>query len=106
MGTSGDTYPRLLIVESNDEIRDVLTTLLTDEGYQAQCVSSFQEALGLVDTFTFQLILADLFIGQPQQNLLLAVRLLRRARPTPVGVMTTQTLSPEEVTHQGFAFLL
>ena len=97
---------RLLIVETDPDIRDILQIFLTEEGFAVHFASSLQEALGLVDEWVFQLILADLFVGRPPGLAADAQLLRRRAWPTSIGLMTTQNISSKQAKQQGFAFLL
>jgi CheY-like chemotaxis protein len=97
---------RLLIVEPNAEIQALLRVLFTEEGYDARFVCSMQEALPLVDEGLFQLILADLFVGHSKHSFTEAQILRRRAMPTPMALMTTQPLLPDQASHEGFAFLI
>jgi CheY-like chemotaxis protein len=106
METSGMSQPRLLVVEPTEELRETLRLVLTEEGYLPHVVASFEAAQRALDEHTFALVLADLFVGGAQPGFAQARRLLRRVRPTPVGLLSTQKVSPKEVKAQGFAFLL
>jgi CheY-like chemotaxis protein len=106
MEAPGTPQPRLLLVELTQELREILTIALTEEGYLPASVSSFEAAHGLLDEQTFEFVLADLFVGSAQPGLAQANLLKRRAQPTPMGLLTTQRLPPEEAKPHGFAFLL
>ncbi len=106
METSGAPEPRVLVVEPSDELRETLTIALSEEGYLPSAVASFEAAHDLLDTQTYEFVLADLFVGSVQPGLLEARKLQRRAHPTPVGLLTTQKLSAAEAQAQGFAFLV
>ncbi len=80
--------------------------LLEEEGYKIMAVSSLEDALRQVDRQIFSLVLIDLFIGRSPHTFNEGHILRRRAHPTPVGILTTQNLMPEEAAHRGFAFLL
>ncbi len=97
---------RLLIVEQDDSLRELLSELLTEEGYEVQAASDLEEATRLLDQQVFQLVLADLFIGRSPHAFTQGHLLRRRAHPTPVGLLTTQNVLPEEATRLGFVFLL
>jgi CheY-like chemotaxis protein len=97
---------RLLIVETDPDIRDILNIFLTEEGFTVHFATSLQEGQALVDEWAFQLILADLFMGRPPGLSEEAQFLRRRAWPTPIGLMTTQNISAKQAKQQGFAFLL
>src|SRR5690242_8352498 len=98
--------PRILIVERDDELLQALATLLQGEGYEVSTTSSLEGALKQLDRQVFSLALVDLFIGHSPHTFTEGHILRRRAHPTPVGLLTTQDLAPEEAIHQGFAFLL
>lgn len=92
-------------MEDDAEIREGLSVLLREEGYAITAVSSPDEALRLIDQQVFVLILTDLFKHILHNALDSVVELRERAYPTPVGVMTAWSLTPEEVERRGFAFL-
>lgn len=106
MSALAPAHPRLLIVEADPDIRDILNIFLTEEGFTVQFAPTLQEALALVDEWVFHLILADLFVGRPPGLPAEARLLYRRTRPTPLGLMTTQNMSAKLAKQQGFAFLL
>ena len=98
--------PRVLVVQENAAIRLALIELLTEEGYAAFSAASLQEALALLDEYLFDLILADLYVGQSPHSFTEAHVLRRRAHATPLGILATQPLPPEDAASQGFAFLM
>lgn len=106
METSGVPEPRVLVVEPAEELRETLTIALSEEGYLPCAAASFDVAHELLDRQTFAFVLADLFVGSVQPGLEQAHKLQRRAEPTPVGLLTTQRLSPVAAQAQGFAFLV
>ena len=98
--------PRLLVVEDDQETRDVVLDLLIEEGYTVVSAASLDEALAQVNNQVFDLILADV-VGWTTHAPLQAVERLRdQAQPTPVGLFTSWNLSEEAITAQGFARLL
>jgi CheY-like chemotaxis protein len=98
--------PRILIVERDDELLQALATLLQEEGYEVFAAPSLNDALKQLDSQVFSLALVDLFARYAPRAFTEGHILRRRAHPTPIGLLTTQNLAPEEATHQGFAFLL
>ncbi|HEY7346828.1 MAG TPA: response regulator [Ktedonobacterales bacterium] len=97
--------PRLLIVEHDAGVRDLLAAFLMAEGYTVSLAASLVEAYRLLDEQTFHLILTDLFSSNPRDRFG-SVELLRdAARPTPVGVLTGWNIAEEEIGQRGFAFL-
>jgi len=100
------SVPGILIVERDDELRDLLNTLLSEEGYEVHAVSALNDAVRRLDEQVFRLVLADLFIGRSPHGFTEGHILRRRAHPIPVGILTACNIAPEEATRQGFAFLL
>ena len=97
----------ILVLEPNDALRSFLSDLLEEEGYQVCVAASLAEGLAWVETQSFALILANLFVGRyPAGSFTPAHRLRRRVQPTPVGLMMTHPLSDTEALRAGFAFVL
>lgn len=101
-GAGAPLPARVLLVDPDETARESLAPMLIEEGYAVARASSLEGALALVDERCFHLILAALpgggqFGGQ-------AHLLQRLARPTPVGVITEQGVSPEDAVEPGFAF--
>ena len=106
MAQADESPPRLLVVEDDEETRDVVLDLLIEEGYIVVSAASLDEALAQVNSQVFDLILADV-IGWTTDAPLQAVEQLRdQAQPTPVGLLTSWNLNEEAITAQGFARLL
>lgn len=101
------TQPRLLLVEPDAELREILSDLLSEEGYELQSATTLQEALALLDRQPFVLVLADLFAGVSKHAFTQAQILRRRANPTPVGLlMTNPPRDPEAAQQSGFACVI
>ncbi len=58
--TKGDISPRVLIVEDEENVRDLLLTVLAENGYQVDGVRSGEEALRQLDQQLYDLVLLDL----------------------------------------------
>jgi CheY-like chemotaxis protein len=98
-------HPRVLVVEDDQDLLELLQLLLADSGYEALNASSLSEALALLDTSAFHLILTDSF-ARTLHEVLPSLQFLRqRAHPTPVGLVTGWG-SEEDVERAGFAFLI
>lgn len=106
MANQLDTPSRLLLVEDDLELQELLSSLLLDEGYLVTSASSVARARSLLDEQVFGLILTDLFTATPNEALSSVEPLRASAHPTPVGIMTGWPLPPEMVLQRGFAFLL
>lgn len=105
MYESAAVQPHLLVVEDDRDIQEALRLLLVDSGYRVTTASSLSEALAFIDSATFQLIVTDAFARNPDSVLSSPQKLLERAHPTPVGVLTGWRLSPRDAKQTGFAFL-
>jgi DNA-binding response OmpR family regulator len=100
------SLPRILIVEADRAIANLLHFFLGEEGYEVELASSLEEASTILGTQTYQLILLDLFHRVPRQIFLTAEQLQERCKPTPVGLLFSWDLPAEEVQRQRFAFVL
>jgi len=84
---------RLLVVDDEEVIRDVLTALLQKEGYRVAAASDAGEALSLFETETFDVVLLDLML--PDRPGLEVLREMRRRDPDAVVVIVTAYSSIE-----------
>jgi DNA-binding response OmpR family regulator len=80
----GSVRARILIVEDDIEMRDLLTRLLTAEGYQTEAVATSMEAL--LRTSDADLVLMDIMLGDEDGRDLLME--LRRMSDVPVVFLT------------------
>ena len=79
--------PRLLLVDDEAGILDSLRRLLERDGYVVSCARSAEEALGILQRETFDLLVTDLRL--PHLSGLELLRLVRRMSPeTEVILMT------------------
>jgi DNA-binding response OmpR family regulator len=96
---------RLLIVEEEPEIRQLLLALLTQEHYTCAAAASIEESLALLEEQSFDLVLAELCAASPRELFRAATRLQFLAEPTPVAIMTSWHVSQEEALSRGFVGL-
>lgn len=106
MERSDLSQTRLLVVQSDYVLREALLSLLAQAGYLPSGASSLEEALAAVEEQPYALILADLFAGMSKHSLTPAHILRRRARPTPLGLITNQQSVLEQPQLDAFAFVL
>ncbi len=95
--------PRLLIVEDDADTREILGTVLSEEGYAVSLAASLQEAMKLLSEQVFRFVLTELFAVSPDGLLRSALALRAQAYPTPVGILTGWKVSREELARAGFA---
>ena len=106
MLASSPSPPRLLVVEHDAGIRDLLAAFLTAEGYAVSLATSPAEAYALLDEHTFHLVLTDLFSTTPQDRFAFVAALRATAFPTPVGVLTGWNAAEEASAQHSLAFLV
>lgn len=83
--------PSVLVVEDEDDIRELVSYNLLKEGYQVAGVATGEEALGLVSNKPFDLVLLDLML--PGIDGLSVCRKLKndaRTREMPIVVLTAK----------------
>jgi len=84
---------RVLVVDDEEIIRDVLETLLEREGYDVTAVESASEALSAFEADPYDLVLLDLML--PDRPGLEVLREVRRRDPDAVVVIVTAYSSIE-----------
>ncbi len=78
---------RILVVDDDPAVREILTALLTDAGYHVEATESPEEALRLISEGGFQLVLSD--IVMPGMSGLTLLRRIRLGNPDiPVILLT------------------
>src|SRR5262249_3230985 len=93
-GTKHGTNPlRLLVVDDEEGIRGVLTTLLEKESYPATPAAAAAGALAVFDAESFDVVLLDLML--PDRSGLEVLREIRRKDPDAVVVIVTAYSSIE-----------
>ena len=83
--TSCDT--EILVVEDEQDMREILTTILSEEGYRVECAANGLEALSFLEKTRVPLILCD--ITMPQMSGLELIRKLRAKGDLSSIVMIT-----------------
>ena|ERR1051326_4097592 len=106
MTTRLPSSARLLVVEHDTGIQDLLATFLTSEGYDVSLAASPDEACTLLHEQNFHLVLTDLFSNSRNDRFCAAERLSTSAHPTPVGVITGWHVEEDEIAQHDFAFVI
>ena len=106
MTGTASSQPHLLLVTEDEDLGEALREFLSDEGYAAFVASSVEDALAVMTTQPFDVILSDFFRQRDPVPYHSVERLRQQAQPTPVGIVTASNLSAEEVEQRGFACLL
>lgn len=79
---------RLLIVDDERMILDTLQTIFRQHGYSVEAVESVAEALQAISSEKFDVLLADLNVGQPGDGFTV-VSALRRTQPDAIALILT-----------------
>lgn len=79
---------RLLIVDDERAILDTLETIFCQHGYRVAAVSTVAEALQAISRQPFDVLIADLNIGQPGDGFTV-VSALRRTQPDAIALILT-----------------
>lgn len=106
MGTSASNRPRILVAEQDYALGDLLEMILQMEHYDTDVAPTLKDALAKLDDSLYDLVVTDLFVTRPPVRLDAARRLRRSCQPTPVGILTSWPVPPEEAERDGFAFVL
>ena len=70
-----DNYPKILIVDDDQELRELLTEVLGDYGYKPEAVKNGREMYAALDREQFDLILMDIMMpGEDGLSLCRALR--------------------------------
>src|SRR5690348_8601495 len=97
---------QILVVEDDEDMRETMQMALEEDGYAVTAAASLQQALDLIETRAFHLIISDLFAKTSANALETAAPLVARAYPTAVGVVSGWRISQEEVERAGIRFCL
>ncbi|HEX5692720.1 MAG TPA: response regulator, partial [Roseiflexaceae bacterium] len=99
MATEANTsQERILIIDDESGIRDLLTEFLTEEGYSVESVSSSNEAqTKLKNDANFDLLLLDLQLGGGPDGLQVLERLRKAGNEIPVIMMTAHGTSSSAI---------
>jgi PAS domain S-box-containing protein len=79
---------KLLFVDDDDALRTALGAVLTRQGFALTAVGSVREALELISTRTFDVLLSDLNIGEPGDGFTV-VSAMRRVQPAACTFILT-----------------
>lgn len=80
--------PRLLFVDDEESIRITLPAVLRLEGFDVTVAATVPEALNLVNSQSFDILLADLNVGQPGDGFTV-VSAMRRTQPEVLTFILT-----------------
>jgi len=81
----------ILLVEDDASIRDLVTMVLEDEGYEVTAKATPLEATRLLDQGRFDLVITDGFSTLPGAVIANTADVVRRAGLTPVALFSAHT---------------
>lgn len=87
-GRAPRVTPRLLFVDDEESIRITLPAVLRNEGFDVSVSATVPEALNLISSQRFDILLADLNIGQPGDGFTV-VSAMRRTQPEVLTFILT-----------------
>ncbi|MGX9432755.1 response regulator, partial [Bradyrhizobium sp. LeoA1S1] len=73
---------RVLVVEDNDDLLDLTSAMLTSSGYQVRCARNGAEALWMLQSEEFDLVLSDIVMP----NGINGIEVAREARKLNKGI--------------------
>jgi DNA-binding response OmpR family regulator len=78
--------PKVLIVDDDESTRDTLTIILENSGFQVVAASDVNEALRLIGSQSFDVLLSDLHMPRPGDGLTV-VSAMRHANPRAITLI-------------------
>ena len=96
MTLSADSSDRVLVVEDDDDIRDLLSELLEEQGYEVTTARDGEEAVQVIDAEPPALVISD--VRMPRRDGFELVHALRERRETadvPILLLSANTRKEE-----------
>lgn len=85
----------ILVVEDNDELRDVLERFLLHEGFQTRCVQRGDDALTLLQQEKVRLLLVDIML--PDMDGFRICTEARQSSNLPIIIMSARTQTSDQL---------
>jgi len=95
-----DGSSRALIVDNNEAVLDALDKLLRGQGFDTRTTWSGREALALMQSYPFDVLLVDDYLADLHVAEFLK-RVRRQVRPPAVVVMQAAKPAPADLRHYG-----
>lgn len=93
---------RILLVENDLAVREVVTAALTDSGYEVTASSALDDAVARLSAAPFDLVLTSDFTTGAAEVLTASAPVRAAAGRTPVILLTSYDVTPDEVRAAGF----
>lgn len=82
--------PRVVIVEDDEGVRDVLEMIFADDGFEVITCAGIEKACAALRSRPAQLVISDLRLGTAPRGGLEVVRIAReRSQPPPAAIVLT-----------------
>jgi CheY-like chemotaxis protein len=95
--TPAATRPRILVVDDDPSIRDLLSLVLQDEGYDVRTAADGPEALDVLGRCPPSLIVLDLMMpGMDGFEFVSKVRRKQQWQAIPIAVLTAKELTTQD----------
>ena len=98
--------PHVLIIEDDASIRDIVSLVLTEEGYDVDRASRIEPALDALRQTTYDLVLTDLFGGTTDAGLAAVRPIVESAAPAPVIACSGHDITPDQARLAGLASVI
>ena len=95
-------HRRLLVVENDAMLRDVVVKVLEHEGYAIIAVSRPADAVTLLGQVAFDLVITDGFSSTPESATFSSIDVLESAGTTPVALFTAHRVELDAAQAAGF----
>ncbi len=83
-----DKKQRILIVDDEESIRYTLECFLAEEGYEVVTAKNYREAAEIIENGSFDMIYADIILGEGKTGLDVLRKARQRAMTCPVVIIT------------------
>jgi CheY-like chemotaxis protein len=101
-----DPQQRILVVDDDALLQELVTVILEDDGYVVMAISTSVDATTILGEVAFDLVMTDSFGRAGGAALVNAAELLAVAAPAPVVLFTAHHLELDDVLAAGFRGLL
>lgn len=98
--------PHVLIVEDDRAIREIVSVLLSEEGYEVANAERPEAALDALRHEDYDLVVTDLFGGTTDAGLAAVRPIVECAAPAPVVVCSGHEITPDQARSAGLASVL
>lgn len=104
--TPCDPVPSILVIDNEPDLRELLCLALTEEGFHCTAVATPEDGLGLLQHYSFALVLTDSFSTTPSDLFSPTAALREAAGATGVVLLTAYRVDEADARTAGFAGVL